>query len=206
MTIRIESLTKKFADSMLFDGINLEIKSGGITAFIGGSGCGKTTLLRLISGLDKDYAGRITGVPERISFLFQEDRLLPWCNVKENIAFALKDVMSKEQLEAAVSDIIKAVQLNGHENKRPSELSGGMQRRVAMARAFSYPAKLLLMDEPFKGFDLKLNLELISLFLKLYEGSGKTVIIVAHETDLLERLPNCNVIDVEALSSAKRAE
>ncbi len=204
MTIRIESLTKKFADNMLFDGINLEIKSGGITAFIGGSGCGKTTLLRLISGLDKDYSGSITGVPERISFLFQEDRLLPWCNVKENIAFALKDVMSKEQLEAAVSDIIKSVQLDGHENKRPSELSGGMQRRVAMARAFSYPANLLLMDEPFKGFDLKLNLELISLFLKLYEGSGKTVIIVAHETDLLERLPNCHVIDVEALSLAKR--
>lgn len=204
MTIRIESLTKKFADNMLFDGINLEIKSGGITAFIGGSGCGKTTLLRLISGLDKDYSGSITGVPERISFFFQEDRLLPWCNVKENIAFALKDVMSKEQLEAAVSDIIKSVQLDGHENKRPSELSGGMQRRVAMARAFSYPANLLLMDEPFKGFDLKLNLELISLFLKLYEGSGKTVIIVAHETDLLERLPNCHVIDVEALSLAKR--
>ena len=204
MTIRIESLTKKFADNMLFDGINLEIKSGGITAFIGGSGCGKTTLLRLISGLDKDYSGSITGVPERISFLFQEDRLLPWCNVKENTAFALKDVMSKEQLEAAVSDIIKSVQLDGHENKRPSELSGGMQRRVAMARAFSYPANLLLMDEPFKGFDLKLNLELISLFLKLYEGSGKTVIIVAHETDLLERLPNCHVIDVEALSLAKR--
>lgn len=206
MSIRIESLTKKFSGSVLFDGLNLEIKNDGITAFIGGSGCGKTTLLRMISGLDKDYSGSITGVPERISFLFQEDRLLPWYNVKENIAFVLKDVMIKEQLETAVSDVIKAVQLDGHEHKRPSELSGGMQRRVAMARAFCYPANLLLMDEPFKGFDLKLNIELIALFIKLYEGSGKTVIIVAHETGLLDRLPGCNVIDVEALSHAKRAE
>ncbi len=204
MSIRIDSLTKSFGDQMLFDGISLEIKQGGLTAFVGGSGCGKTTLLRMICGLDKSFSGSISGVPDRISFLFQEDRLLPWANVRENIAFVLKDVMDKEQLESAVSDIIKAVQLDGHETKRPSELSGGMQRRVAMARAFCYPANLLLMDEPFKGFDLKLNLELIALFLQLYEGTGKTVILVAHETELLGRLPDCNVIDVEALSLAKR--
>ncbi len=204
MSIRIDSLTKRFGDQLLFDGISLDIKQGGLTALIGGSGCGKTTLLRMICGLDKDYSGRITGVPDKISFLFQEDRLLPWANVKENIAFVLKDVMDKGQIERAVSAIIKAVQLDGHEKKRPSELSGGMQRRVAMARAFCYPSGLLLMDEPFKGFDLKLNLELIALFLQLFEESGKTVILVAHETELIKRLPDCNVIDVEALSLAKR--
>ncbi len=204
MSIRIDSLTKRFGDQLLFDGISLDIKQGGLTALIGGSGCGKTTLLRMICGLDKDYSGRITGVPDKISFLFQEDRLLPWANVKENIAFVLKDVMDKEQMESAISEIIKAVQLEGHEKKRPSELSGGMQRRVAMARAFCYPSGLLLMDEPFKGFDLKLNLELIALFLQLFEGSGKTVILVAHETELIKKLPDCTVIDVEALSHARR--
>lgn len=204
MSIRIEALTKKFGDQLLFDGVNLEIKQGSITALIGGSGSGKTTLLRMICGLDKDYSGHIYGVPDKISFLFQEDRLLPWYNVKRNIEFALKDVMEKEQMESAVSQIIKDVQLDGHETKLPSELSGGMQRRVAMARAFCYPANLLLMDEPFKGFDLKLNLELISLFQKLYVNSGKTVILVAHETELLQRLGDCTVINIEAFSHAKR--
>ncbi len=204
MSIRIESLSKKFGDQMLFKDVSLEIKQGGITALIGGSGCGKTTLLRMISGIDKDYSGRIYGVPDQISFLFQEDRLLPWYNVKRNIEFVLKDVMEKEQMELAVSQIIKDVQLDGHETKLPSELSGGMQRRVAMARAFCYPASLLLMDEPFKGFDLKLNLELIALFQKLYASSGKTVILVAHETELLQRLADCTVIDVQAFSLAKR--
>jgi len=203
MSIRIESLTKKFGDQVLFDGMDLEIKKGGITALIGGSGCGKTTLLRMICGLDKDYSGHILGVPDQKSFLFQEDRLLPWYNVKQNIEFVLKDVMEKEQIETTVSQIIKDVQLDGHENKLPSALSGGMQRRVAMARAFCYPANLLLMDEPFKGFDLKLNLELIALFQKLYAGSGKTVILVAHETELIDRLENCTVIDVEAFSRTK---
>lgn len=204
MSISIDSLTKSFGEQLLFDGISFDIEQGGLTAFVGGSGCGKTTLLRMICGLDKDYTGRITGVPDKISFLFQEDRLLPWANVEENIAFVLKDVMDKAQMESAVADIIKAVQLDGHEKKRPSELSGGMQRRVAMARAFCYPSGLLLMDEPFKGFDLKLNLELIALFIKLFEGSGKTVILVAHETELIKRLPGCTVIDVEALSQARR--
>lgn len=204
MSIRIEALTKKFGDQMLFKDVSLEIKQGGITALIGGSGCGKTTLLRMISRLDKDYSGQISGVPDQISLLFQEDRLLPWYNVKRNIEFVLKDVMGKDQMEAAVSQIIKDVQLDGHETKLPSELSGGMQRRVAMARAFCYPASLLLMDEPFKGFDLKLNLELIALFQKLYASSGKTVILVAHETELIQRLADCTVIDVQAFSLAKR--
>ncbi len=200
MNIRVDSLTKAFGDTVLFDNVSFGIRQGGITAFIGVSGCGKTKLMRIISCLDKDFDVRISGVPERISFLFQEDRLLPWYNVKDNIAFALKDVMDKREIQKTVAAVIKDVRLDGHETKRPSELSGGMQRRVAMARAFCYPSGLLLMDEPFKGFDAKLNHELIALFLKIYEGSGKTVIIVAHETELLKRLPVCDVIDVEALS------
>jgi len=204
MSIRVESLTKKFGDQVLFNGINIEIKKGGITALIGGSGCGKTTLLRMICGLDKDYTGQIIGVPDRKSFLFQEDRLLPWYNVKKNIEFVLRDAMEKERIATVVSQIIKDVQLDGHEEKLPSALSGGMQRRVAMARAFCYPANLLLMDEPFKGFDLKLNLELISLFHRLYADSGKTVLLVAHEMELIDRLEDCTVIDVESFSLAKR--
>ena len=205
MNIRVASLFKTFGENELFKNINLEIEQNEITALTGGSGCGKTTLLRMICGLDKDYTGQISGVPERISFLFQEDRLLPWYNVRKNIEFVLKDSMGKDEMNGAVSDMIAAVQLDGHELKLPSELSGGMQRRVAMARAFCCPSSLLIMDEPFKGFDKKLNLELISLFKRLHTDHPRTVLLVAHETELIDIL-GCKVIDVEALSAARRAQ
>lgn len=199
MSIRIESLTKKFGDQLLFDSINLDIEEGRITALTGSSGCGKTTLLRMIAGLDKDYTGTITGVPDTVSYLFQEDRLLPWFNVEKNIEFVLRDVMNEEQMNLVTQRIIKEVLLKGHEKKLPAELSGGMQRRVAMARAFCHPSSLLLMDEPFKGFDEKLYLDLVELFERLYSDSGKTVLLVAHEPWLIERL-SCHVVNVAAMT------
>ena len=136
MSVRIESLTKKFGDHVLFDGLDLEIEEGCITALTGSSGCGKTTLLRMIAGLDKDFSGTISGVPDTVSYLFQEDRLLPWFNVEKNIEFVLRDVMSKEEMLKATTRIISDVFLHGHEKKLPAELSGGKHRRVALARAF----------------------------------------------------------------------
>lgn len=202
MSVRIESLTKKFGDHVLFDGLDLEIEEGCITALTGSSGCGKTTLLRMIAGLDKDFSGTISGVPDTVSYLFQEDRLLPWFNVEKNIEFVLRDVMSKEEMLKATTRIISDVFLHGHEKKLPAELSGGMQRRVAMARAFCHPSTLLMMDEPFKGFDEKLYLDLVELFERLYAGSGKTVLLVAHEPWLIERL-SCRVVNVEALAASR---
>lgn len=200
MSISIKSLSKRFGEHILFDNIDLDIKYGSITAFTGASGCGKTTLLRIISGLDTDYTGQISGVPRPVSYLFQEDRLFPWYTVEKNIEFVLHDSLSRHEATKAVSRIIREVKLEGHEKKFPSELSGGMQRRVAMARAFSHPSELLLMDEPFKGFDEKLTLELIALFESLLLNSLKTVILVAHEKWLIDRL-DCSVINIESLSS-----
>ena len=201
MSIRIEALTKRFDNHIIFDNLSLEIPTGHVLALTGRSGCGKTTLLRMISGLDTDYAGRITGVPEAKSFMFQEDRLLPWCDVRKNLEFVLKDVMDKHEVRRVIDSMLAAVDLAGHEYKKPDKLSGGMQRRVAMARAYLYPADLLVMDEPFKGFDAGLTEELISLFERLYSGTGKTVLLVLHEPDIIARL-GCDVIDLEALSAA----
>jgi NitT/TauT family transport system ATP-binding protein len=203
MSIRIEGLTKRFGDHILFDHLSLDIPAGRATALTGRSGCGKTTLLRMITGLDRDYTGFISGVPEKISFMFQEDRLLPWYDVRHNLEFVLKDIMGKEDLRAAVDGMISAVNLAGHAHKKPSALSGGMQRRVAMARAFLYPADLLVMDEPFKGFDAALTAELIVLFERLYADTGKTVLLVLHEPDIISRL-GCGVIDVAALAAPSR--
>lgn len=199
MSIRVEALTKRFGGHVLFENLCLELCPG-VTALTGGSGSGKTTLLRMIAGLDRDYDGRITGVPDTVSFLFQEDRLLPWYDVEKNIGFVLRDVMSKPQAAEAVRRIIHDVRLTGHENKLPHALSGGMQRRVAMARAFCYPSALLLLDEPFKGFDEKLLLELVSLFEKVCRDTQKTILLVTHEPWLIERL-GCAVVDVGALTA-----
>ena len=200
MSIRIKGLTKRFDEHAIFNNLSLEISTGRVIVLTGRSGCGKTTLLRMISGLDTDYSGCITGVPETKSFMFQEDRLLPWCDVRKNLEFVLKDVMGKHEMHHVIDSMLEAVDLVGHEYKKPDKLSGGMQRRVAMARAFCYPADLLVMDEPFKGFDAGLTEELISLFERLYSGSGKTVLLVLHEPDIIARL-GCDVIDVEALSA-----
>ena len=205
MSIRITNLTKRFGDHVLFENLNLDLPAGQVVALTGRSGCGKTTLLRMITGLDKDYTGTITGVPDKISFMFQEDRLLPWYDARRNLEYVLRDVMDKEAMAAAVESMIEAVGLKGHEHKKPDELSGGMQRRVAMARAFLYPADLLVMDEPFKGFDAALTEELVALFERLYIGSGKTVLLVLHEPDIIARL-GCAVVDVTALAASDGAQ
>ena len=207
MSIRIDSLTKKFKDHVLFESLNFDITFNETTVLTGCSGCGKTTLLRIIAGLDKDYYGSVSGVPKKISFMFQEDRLLPWRNVTDNIAFVLKDMMPESEIGLLVQRMIKDVQLDGHENKFPGKLSGGMKRRVAMARAFCYPGDLLLMDEPFKGFDKKLKLDMINLFEDLFIKTNRTAILVTHTAILVthdETAINhfkCNIVDIEKLNA-----
>ena len=198
MSIRIASLTKRFKDHVLFDDISLDIPFKKTTVLAGCSGCGKTTLLRIIAGLDNTYVGSVTGVPERISFMFQEDRLLPWYSAAQNISFVLKDIMGKDDIDAIVKNMITAVQLDDHQDKRPDKLSGGMKRRVAMARAFCYPADLLLLDEPFKGFDAKLKRDMIVLFEKLFVKTNKTAVMVTHDESVIEQL-DTNIINIESL-------
>jgi len=196
MSIHIENLTKAFQNHLLFDNLNLDFPLGETTILAGRSGSGKTTLLRILAGLDKRYTGKISGVPDRIAFMFQEDRLLPWYSAYENIAFVLRDVMKKEEIDKAVREIIREMQLDGHEQKLPSKLSGGMKRRVAMARAFCYPSGLLLMDEPFKGLDTELKRDLIALFERRYIKTGKTAILVTHDDYVISRF-NCHMVHLD---------
>lgn len=203
MSIRLESLTKKFGEQVLFDNITLEIPLNKTTVLAGPSGCGKTTLLRILAGLDKDYTGNVSGVPEKISFMFQEDRLLPWQSVKGNIEFVLKDIMQADEMDAATRDMIEAMQLTGHKDKTPSKLSGGMKRRVAMARSYCYPAGLYLLDEPFKGFDSKLLSDMLSLFRRLFIEREKSVILVTHDEAIISELGQ-NLIDISSFCRASK--
>ncbi len=171
----IKNLCKFYEDKVVLKDFSLDIEPGTIVCITGESGCGKTTLLNLIAGIIKLNSGSIDIGQNTVSYLFQEPRLLPWRTALENVAIALKGdkQMAKEALEM--------VNLGDSLDKYPSELSGGMKQRVAMARAFSYSSSLILMDEPFQNLDVKLKNTLLYQFLKLWNQEKKTVLWVTHD-------------------------
>ncbi len=134
-----------------------------------------------MAGLDKLDSGNFIMRSQNISYMFQEDRLIPWLNVYENIAFVLKSNTCKCEIESIINKYLDLVKLKEYKYYILDNLSGGMKRRVALARAFAYKSEVLIMDEPFKGLDLSLKKEIIAGFLKLWEKDKRTVIIVTHD-------------------------
>lgn len=179
--IQIKNLCKSFGDNKVFQNLNLNFEKNKITVVTGPSGCGKTTLLNIISGIEKPDSGEIISNFHSISYIFQEDRLIPTLTVYQNIEFVLKSTMSEEERKPVIEKYINLVKLTKARDKYPSQLSGGMKRRVALARAFAYKSDLLLMDEPFKGLDDKLKNEIINEFLGIYKQDKRTVILVTHD-------------------------
>lgn len=135
-------------------------------------------MLNIISGAISHFEGEIINRSKNISYVFQEDRLLPWKNVYENIRIVDKEV-SKEKIE----ELIKKVGLLGFENYYPSNLSGGMKQRCSIARAFNYESDLLLMDEAFKSLDYNLRFKMCEQLLNLWEIKQNSIIFVTHEID-----------------------
>jgi NitT/TauT family transport system ATP-binding protein len=158
------------------------VKDEGITAVLGPSGCGKTTLLNILSGVLDPDAGRIEGLEEkRISYLFQEPRLLPWKTVFQNVEFVLLDILPPLERKQRVDHTLDLVGLADFSGYYPEELSGGMKQRLAMARAFAYPADLILMDEPFQALDLRLKIGLAKSFNAAWLQVDRTAIFVTHD-------------------------
>ncbi len=147
--IKLLELTLRYGDKLVLDRFSLEIPDRGLTALDGPSGCGKTTLLRVMAGLAKTEGGTVSGVdPARTAFLFQEDRLLPWRTVSQNIT----DVLPKSRA-GEVGRWMAFAELEGEGDAYPASLSGGMARRLALARCAALGGELLLLDEPFAGVD-----------------------------------------------------
>ena len=173
------------------DNVNLSVKSGEFLSLIGPTGCGKTTLLRIVAGMESPSGGMISvdGVMMQelnsvCTLVFQQYSLFPWLNVLENVAFPLemKGLKRAERNEKAM-EYIELVGLKGAEKAQPYELSGGMQQRVAIARALAYDTEILLMDEPFGALDERTRHRLQQILLEIWEKRRKTVIFVTHNID-----------------------
>ena len=175
--IRCRDLTVSFGDRTVLDRFSFDVPAAGVTALSGPSGCGKTTLLRVLAGLEKPRSGAVEGiVPRQTAILFQDDRLLPWRTVEQH----LTDVLPKEEWGQA-SDLLALVELVGEEKTRPAALSGGMGRRLALARCLALPARLYLLDEPFAGVDLPRALRI----LERLKALPAPVLLVSHEPAIL---------------------
>lgn len=161
----------------MFNNLNLDIESDKITVILGKSGCGKTTLLRLISNLEKYDSGSINTNNLKFSYVFQEPRLFPWLTVFENIQ-AITNLPSDE-----IYRMIRMVDLEKFSNSYPDELSGGMKSRVSLARAFAYKPNFLLMDEPFSSLDDFTRVKMQEELLKLYNKENVGILFVTHNID-----------------------
>ena len=165
--------------------LRLTVPPGEVTGLIGPSGCGKTTALRILAGLDLDFTGRIEPSPDRLSFgmVFQEPRLLPWRTVETNIRLALAPDERARPLDA----LLAGLGLSEWRDRYPRELSGGMARRVALARALALDPPLMIYDEPLTGLDPIASGVVMSLVRRLNDTLGLTSIVVSHHVH--ETLP-----------------
>ena len=170
------------------DNVTTTIEPGSFTVIVGRSGCGKTTLLRLLSGLEQKSAGSIEwlgggsdGAAVKVGVVFQEPRLMPWLTVYENMAFALDKQPDRALVDRQVTGTLEQLGLAGFRDAYPSQLSGGMAQRVSLGRTLCYDPDLILMDEPFGALDYftrkKLQRELVDLFLRQH----KTIVFVTHD-------------------------
>lgn len=165
----------------------LTVNKGEFVCLVGPSGCGKSTLLNLVGGLDADFVGHVrvddAAPGSGIGFMFQAPRLMPWFSVLDNVLLVLDKTKANEE---KARDLLKSMELGDVLNAYPGHLSGGMQRRVALARAFAVEPKLLLMDEPFVSLDAPTADRLRAMLLDLQQRCGSTVVFVTH--DLREAL------------------
>jgi ABC-type nitrate/sulfonate/bicarbonate transport system ATPase subunit len=164
--------------------LKFAVQSGEVGVLIGPSGCGKSTMLRIILGLDHDFAGRIARPPEaRIGMVFQEPRLLPWRSVEQNVRLAAPDVS-----DAKLSELFRILELDVHRNHFPGELSLGLARRVALARAFAVEPDLLVLDEPLASLDDALAGRLRDEIATLVASRPVMTLLVTHSIDDAIRL------------------
>ena len=192
--VKFENITKKFNETTAVDNVSCSFEAGTLTTLLGPSGCGKTTSLRIIAGLERATSGKIlvdnedvTLLPATdrdVSMVFQSYALFPHMNVIENVSYGLKMInINKDEYTQKSLETLKLVNLEGYENRMPSELSGGQQQRVAVARAIVLEPKVLLFDEPLSNLDAKLRRQVREDIREIQQKLGVTTIYVTHDQE-----------------------
>ncbi|MET0135194.1 MAG: ABC transporter ATP-binding protein [Kibdelosporangium sp.] len=193
--LRTEGLGKQFAKDdvaiVALRDFSLDIQEGSFVSVLGRSGCGKSTMLNLLAGLTEPTDGTVryrdqamTGPNVEIGYLTQSDTLMPWRDVQRNVEMPLEiRGVAPGERKVAAADLIDRVGLKGFEKHYPRELSGGMRRRAGLARMLAGKPETLLMDEPFGALDAQLRTELQEELLRLWQGSGQTVVFVTHDIE-----------------------
>ena len=190
-SLAITGVSKAFGDLPVLDDVSLQLEPGEFGAIVGPSGCGKSTLLRMVAGLERPDRGqvRVGGAPvagpgpDRV-LIFQEHALYPWRTVAQNAGFGLELAgLPRAERAARVAQALALVGLNGFECYYPSQLSGGMRQRAAIARALVMRPELLLLDEPYGALDAMTRLAMQNELLRLWQESGQTMLLITHDVD-----------------------
>ncbi len=185
MKIQINNLCKKYGDKIVFDAYTNTFDFNGILLIKGASGLGKTTLMRIIAGLEKADKGEITKDSKSISFMFQEDRLIPFVSVLKNLTAVCGEDKALHYL--------KLMGLENEKDNSPLSLSGGMRRRVSLARALCFNSDLVILDEPFKGLDEELKSTICEIIKE--ESKKRDFIIISHDSEDAKIL-NAEIIEL----------
>jgi NitT/TauT family transport system ATP-binding protein len=193
--LQVDGLTKHFAKNenaiVALRDFSLDIEEGSFVTVLGRSGCGKSTMLNLLAGLAEPTTGTVryrdqelAGPHVEIGYLTQSDTLMPWRDVRRNVEMPMEiRGVATSKRRALASELIRRVGLAGFEKHYPRELSGGMRRRASLARMLAGSPETLLMDEPFGALDAQLRVELQAELLRLWQGSGQTVVFVTHDIE-----------------------
>ena len=198
-TITIKNALKKYGDTTVIEGLNLEIKDGELFTLLGPSGCGKTTLLRMIAGFNTIEGGDFYFNDERINdkdpakrnigMVFQNYAVFPHLTVRKNVAFGLNNrKLDKKTVAEETDRFLKMMKIDEYAERLPQNLSGGQQQRVALARALAVKPDVLLMDEPLSNLDAKLRLEMRQAIRNIQRELGITTVYVTHDQEEESRL------------------
>ena len=191
--LQIDGLARRYGSTTVFERVSFSMEKGEFVCIIGHSGCGKTTILNILAGLDAASAGAVVMDNREVAgpsldrgVVFQGHALMPWLSVMSNVAFAVRSrwpEWNRIQVQVHCQKFIDLVGLTGAEHKKPAELSGGMKQRVGIARAFAIQPKMLLLDEPFGALDALTRGTIQDELLRICEATRQTVFMITHDVD-----------------------